>query len=345
VILVRSETSPDDVHGMARATGLLTTQGGLASHAAVVARGWGIPAVVGASAVFVGDDGVSIAGRAFPLGSPITIDGGTGEIFEGIVTGSRAMPPEVETLRNWARELGIEISAGPPAGRASPTEGTSSDGGSDRMPRLAAATADRDAVLVMLAIKGYATTDSLAEALFATDDLVGSLLDALAAEGLIEPASGSFRLTAEGRPVAGRIFETDRRRCGSDWSVGILDSFLAFDHRLKDVVTAWQVRDVDGSEALNDHADQDYDAQVMARLQELHHETVAWLEPLVASVARFATYLARLERASRLAAAGDQRYVASPRVDSYHTTWFELHEDLILLSGRTRAEETAAGRA
>ena len=55
VILVRSETSPDDVHGIARATGLLTSRGGLASHAAVVARGWGIPAVVGASAVLVRD--------------------------------------------------------------------------------------------------------------------------------------------------------------------------------------------------------------------------------------------------------------------------------------------------
>ncbi len=52
-ILVRAETSPDDVHGMARAAGILTSRGGLASHAAVVARGWGIPAVVGA----VGDRG------------------------------------------------------------------------------------------------------------------------------------------------------------------------------------------------------------------------------------------------------------------------------------------------
>ena len=48
-ILVRAETSPDDVHGMAAAAGILTSRGGLASHAAVVARGWGIPAVVGAT--------------------------------------------------------------------------------------------------------------------------------------------------------------------------------------------------------------------------------------------------------------------------------------------------------
>ena len=59
-ILVRAETSPDDVHGMARAAGILTSRGGLASHAAVVARGWGIPAVVGAEAVNVDGRGVTI---------------------------------------------------------------------------------------------------------------------------------------------------------------------------------------------------------------------------------------------------------------------------------------------
>ena len=58
VILVRQETSPADVHGMAAATGILTSRGGLASHAAVVARGWGIPAVVGATDVMIRDDRV-----------------------------------------------------------------------------------------------------------------------------------------------------------------------------------------------------------------------------------------------------------------------------------------------
>ena len=55
VILVREETSPSDVRGMTHAAGILTARGGLASHAAVVARGWGIPAVVGATAVEVAD--------------------------------------------------------------------------------------------------------------------------------------------------------------------------------------------------------------------------------------------------------------------------------------------------
>jgi pyruvate,orthophosphate dikinase len=78
VILVRSETSPDDVHGMAKAAGILTARGGLASHAAVVARGWGIPAVVGAASVELGEGSVRIGERTFEVGDVISIDGTTG---------------------------------------------------------------------------------------------------------------------------------------------------------------------------------------------------------------------------------------------------------------------------
>ena len=67
-ILVRAETSPDDVHGMARAAGILTSRGGMASHAAVVARGWGIPAVVGAAGIEVRDGQVVVGDRVLPAG-------------------------------------------------------------------------------------------------------------------------------------------------------------------------------------------------------------------------------------------------------------------------------------
>jgi pyruvate,orthophosphate dikinase len=62
-------------------------------------------------------------------------------------------------------------------------------------------------------------------------------------------------------------------------------------------------------------------------------------------VPRFGQYLARFDRAMAAVDAGDARFVASPRVDSYHSVWFELHEDLIRLAGRTREDEVAAGRA
>ncbi len=112
VILVRSQTSPEDVTGMARAVGVLTSRGGLASHSAVVARGWGIPAVVGAEAVKVGEQEVEVGGHELKVGDTITIDGGTGEIFAGVVAGSTIVAPEVEVLLGWAKELGIATSRG-----------------------------------------------------------------------------------------------------------------------------------------------------------------------------------------------------------------------------------------
>ena len=95
-ILVRAETSPEDVHGMARAAGILTSRGGLASHAAVVARGWGIPAVVGAADLEVRDGEVVIGDRVLHAGDVITIDGGTGEVFEGAIVGATEVVPEAE---------------------------------------------------------------------------------------------------------------------------------------------------------------------------------------------------------------------------------------------------------
>ena len=109
VILVRAETSPEDVPAMAKAAGVLTCRGGLASHAAVVARGWGIPAVVGASEVRIEDDAVVIGDTRYAVGEILSIDGATGEVFAGEVAGSEVVAPEAETLLAWAAELGIAV--------------------------------------------------------------------------------------------------------------------------------------------------------------------------------------------------------------------------------------------
>jgi pyruvate,orthophosphate dikinase len=105
------------------------------------------------------------------------------------------------------------------------------------------------------------------------------------------------------------------------------------------------MREVGGEQTFNDHSDAAYDAGVLARLDALHADVSAWLGPTVAGLRRLAAYRDRLERAAAAAREGDARYLASPRVDSYHSIWFELHQDLILLAGRRRADEVAAGRA
>jgi phosphoenolpyruvate-protein kinase (PTS system EI component) len=103
VILVRTETTPDDVLGMQSARGILTARGGLVSHAAVVARGWGIPAVVGAGDVVVVDGGIRIGDTFHAEGTEISIDGRTGNVIEGaVVASTRSAPPELDTLLRWA---------------------------------------------------------------------------------------------------------------------------------------------------------------------------------------------------------------------------------------------------
>ena len=103
VILVRRETTPDDVLGMQASQGILTTRGGMVSHAAVVARGWGIPAVVGAAEVHIDGDQVTIGTLVLRAGDEITIDGSTGHIYTGILATSGATaPPELTTLLAWA---------------------------------------------------------------------------------------------------------------------------------------------------------------------------------------------------------------------------------------------------
>ena len=106
VILVRTETTPDDVHGMQASTGVLTSRGGIASHAAVVARGWGIPAVVGVGDMVVHEDGVTINGRRLRVGEFVSLDGASGRVFAGgRETASRAIPAEFEVLSAWAERV------------------------------------------------------------------------------------------------------------------------------------------------------------------------------------------------------------------------------------------------
>jgi pyruvate,orthophosphate dikinase len=87
VILVRAETSPEDIHGMHAARGILTSKGGMTSHAAVVARGMGKPCVSGASSVRIDAKKkiLTVAGQTFGEGDFITLDGATGEVFAGKV--------------------------------------------------------------------------------------------------------------------------------------------------------------------------------------------------------------------------------------------------------------------
>ncbi len=108
VILVRWETTPDDIHGLIQAQGIVTAHGGMTSHAAVVARGMGKPCVAGCDGLTIDLDKrkISIGGHKLAEGDTITIDGGTGEVMVGEI---ELVPPQInedfETVLGWADEL------------------------------------------------------------------------------------------------------------------------------------------------------------------------------------------------------------------------------------------------
>ena len=121
VILVRVETSPEDIHGMHAAEGILTTRGGMTSHAAVVARGMGKPCVSGAGSLRVdyAAGTMTASGQTFKKGDFITIDGSTGQVLAGKVDMIEPqLSGEFSTLMGWAdkvRKLGVRANADTPA--------------------------------------------------------------------------------------------------------------------------------------------------------------------------------------------------------------------------------------
>jgi pyruvate, orthophosphate dikinase len=120
VILVRIETSPEDIHGMHAAEGILTTRGGMTSHAAVVARGMGKPCVSGCGSIRVdyGRGTMSIGARTFKTGDVITIDGSLGQVLAGRMPMIEPkLSGEFGTLMGWAdsvRKLGVRVNADTP---------------------------------------------------------------------------------------------------------------------------------------------------------------------------------------------------------------------------------------
>jgi pyruvate,orthophosphate dikinase len=120
VVLVRVETSPEDIHGMHAAEGILTTRGGMTSHAAVVARGMGKPCVSGAGAIRVdyAAETMTAGGKTLRKGDIITIDGSTGQVLAGKVAMQQpALSGEFATLMGWAdkaRKLKVRANADTP---------------------------------------------------------------------------------------------------------------------------------------------------------------------------------------------------------------------------------------
>ena len=310
----------------------MTTLGGIVSHAAVVARSWGIPAVVGAAAIEVRAEGIVAGGLRVAAGETVTVDGDRGLLLRGAHPGSRVELEEVRVLRAWRAEL--ERSP------RSPGIDPDSDQGPGPGP-------DPAEVRRVVGLKGVASADSLVDVLGCGPGQAAAAIAAVVADGdAQELPGGRIRLTKEALASVDELFRHDSARLRSAVEP-VMDGFHTVDRAFKELVTSWQMREIDGEQVVNDHTDGAYDNAVIVRLSDdIHPRVLAVvldrLQP--PSPAWPATATVSLPR-SKLVKQGDAQMMAHPLRDSYHTVWFELHEELIRLSGRNRASEAAAGRA
>jgi DNA-binding PadR family transcriptional regulator len=204
----------------------------------------------------------------------------------------------------------------------------------------------RSLVLHGLRLKGVAAASAVVEAAGLHEADAKPELDRLVEEGLATYRQGrlsGYALTAAGRQEHARRLADELEATGRRDDVrAAYQRFLAINQDLLGICTAWQLREVDGASVVNDHGDPAHDAAVIERLEDLHARVTPVCQALAAALERFVPYGERLAHALERVRAGDRDWFTKPMLPSYHTVWFELHEDLLATLGIERSSEVVA---
>ncbi|HLT70590.1 MAG TPA: hypothetical protein VKZ72_10520 [Acidimicrobiales bacterium] len=200
-------------------------------------------------------------------------------------------------------------------------------------------------VLHGLRLAGAAEPRDVADAVGLPVDDVRARLGPLEAEGLVThrtaPPAG-WLLTPSGREEHARLVQAEARETGARPAIErAYDRFRALNPAVLDACSRWQVREVAGRTVRNDHGDPDHDAAVVSDLVRLHRRAEPVLDELAAALDRYRPYGPRLRRALDRVLAGEREWFTAPSIPSYHTVWFELHEDLLTTLGRSRSAEVS----
>lgn len=194
-------------------------------------------------------------------------------------------------------------------------------------------------VLHGLAIKKYATPEAIAGIVAMGPAEVASILADSESRGRVLSTQGKYSLTPTGRVA----LTSDYSRFCADFRrnpevLRAYEDFETVNRALKALITRWQVVEVAGSAVANDHHDQDYDAKVIDALGDLHERADRILARLAQQLPRMQVYREKLQSALERAEDGKIEWVSDAKIESYHTLWFELHEDLLCMLDRTREE-------
>lgn len=209
--------------------------------------------------------------------------------------------------------------------------------------RVPHASALRLLVLHGIRLKGFAEAPVVA-GLWTLDDAdVNAELKGLADDGLVQRRDGrvsGWTLTPAGRERHASLVAAELDEAGARGAVdGAYRRFLRLNPELLGACTAWQLRGRGAQQMVNDHTDAAYDAEVVRRLAAVHDACQPVLAELAGALDRFKRYPIRLANTLRRVQAGESEWFTKPLLDSYHTIWFELHEDLLSTLGLQRGSE------
>lgn len=197
------------------------------------------------------------------------------------------------------------------------------------------------AVLHALRLKGFADTSVIAGVSRVAEVDVAERLRAAAEERLVAHRSGrvsGWTLTPAGRQRHRELVVEELDAAGVRAQIdAAYRGFLAVNGELLEACTAWQVR----NGAPNDHTDRAYDDAVVGRLAEIDDAVQPVCRELGSALSRFGDYGPRLARARQRVESGEHDWFTRPMIDSYHTVWFELHEDLLATLGIERSREVS----
>jgi hypothetical protein len=198
------------------------------------------------------------------------------------------------------------------------------------MPRVT----DELSVLMALRVQGIAPPDRVAAATGYDPEHAAAKLAELATAGFASERTGrlaGFTLTPEGSTHLDKLLAEEGLR-SSDGLKDCYDLFLSVNNRVLKLSSDWQVRDG----VPNDHSDSIYDEEVIDRLSELNDRVRSCMRKMTSCAPRFAPYGERLDSCVERLLAGDKSAFTAPLAESYHTVWFELHQDLLLTLGLER---------
>jgi hypothetical protein len=151
----------------------------------------------------------------------------------------------------------------------------------------------------------------------------------------------TLKLSGEGRARLGELLAAERRHVDQAALADAYNEFRDLNAEFKAAVTDWQIKTGEP----NTHDDADYDAAVVARVDSVHQTVLPIVAAVAAQLPRLNAYSVKLQQALDKVKAGDTAWLTRPIIDSYHTVWFELHEELIGAAGLTRAAEAKSGHA